>query len=213
MEKKRYREECKARIVLMDFDGTIIDTMNLYATHAATLISKATGMSLEEARRFYLSTAGRSFRDQLRLAGVAEENIEEIARRFESFKTKLLEKIKLSPNVIEKINSLRKQGLKVYLSTNNECIVVSRMKELYNAFDGVLCYDKEHGLWKGEPHLRFLLEKENTSIEDVVFIGDSDYDLDLYSSLGVKVLRTRGLWREDDDTIDRLLECIKANKV
>ncbi len=191
------------RVVLLDFDGTVVDTMGEYAGLAAPLIAEALGVSLEEARRLYLATAGRSFRDQLRLLGVAD--VEGYARRFEEAKKPLLARLALHPLVLERVEALRRAGLRVHLSTNNECSVVASNPRLTEPFDGVLCYDEGRGLRKGREHLEEVARLEGVEPGEVAFIGDSDYDLELYSGLGVRVYRTRGLWRPDDDAVDRVL--------
>ncbi len=187
------------KVVLLDFDGTVVDTMGEYARLAAPLIARALGVSLEEARRLYLATAGRSFRDQLRILGVKE--VEVYAREFEELKKPLLASLVLNALVVERIRRLREAGLKVYLSTNNECRVVEANRHLTSLFDAVLCYDEERGLRKGREHLEEVMRREGVSVEEVVFIGDSGYDIELYSSLGVRAIRTKGLWDPGDNAI------------
>lgn len=196
------------KVVMLDFDGTVVDTMREYTELAAPLIARALGVSLEEAKRLYVRTAGRSFRDQLRLLGV--EDVERYAREFEALKKPLLARLTLDPLVVERVRMIRRAGLKVYLSTNNECRVVEVNKNLTSLFDGVLCYDEEKGLKKGAEHLREVLEREGVSVEEVVFIGDSEYDVQLYSSLGVRTIRTRGLWVPEDRAVDEVLESVKC---
>ncbi len=191
------------KVVLLDFDGTVVDTMKEYARLAAPLIAQALGISLEEAKRLYMETAGRSFRDQLTLLGVKE--IEVYARKFEELKKPLLANLKLNPLVAERIKRLRDAGLKVYLSTNNECRVIEVNRHLTLLFDAVLCYDEEKGLRKGREHLMEVLRREGVSVEEVVFIGDSDYDVELYSGLGVHAIRTKGLWDPADNAVEEIL--------
>jgi len=193
------------RVILLDFDGTVVDTMSGYEAKAAELISRATGMTREEALRFYRETAGRAFRDQLRLAGVPEDLVEPLAREFEEYKRELLSGVRIDPLTRERIEALRGAGLRVYLSTNNECNVISTNAMLASLFDGVLCYDAGRGLAKGEPHLRVVMRREGVEPGEIVFIGDSQYDIDLYRGLGTHTIRTRGLWRPDDDAVERVL--------
>jgi len=195
----------KPRVVLLDFDGTVIDTMHEYAEKAAHLIAEATGLPLEEAHKLYMETAGRAFREQLRLVGVPEGLVEALAREFETYKKGLLARARLDPLVVERIEKLRRAGLRVYLSTNNECEVVGSNRELTAHFDGVLCYDKERGLFKGRPHVELVKRVEGVEPGEIVFIGDSDYDIQLYEGLGVRTVRTRGLWLPGDRAVDTVL--------
>ena len=182
----------------MDFDGTVVDTMKEYARAASELLSRRLGLDPEVARRLYEATAGMAFRDQLKLMGVDEDKIESLAREFEEWKKGLLATLRLDRKVASFIERLRKAGLKVYLSTNNECNVVLESPGLVEPFDGVLCYDKSRGLKKGRPHVEEVARREGVTPEEILFIGDSEYDLNLYSKLGVRVMRTRGLWIDAD---------------
>ncbi len=196
--------ECRPRLVLFDFDGTIIDTMGEYADAAAALIAEATGLPWREAREEYLRLSGRSFRDQLRLIGVPPDKIEWVARRFEEQKIMILEKHRPDRLVWDRIARLRRCGLKTAVSTNNECHIVARVDWLGELFDIVLCHDPATGKGKGLSHLK---ELEGLGYHpcSIVFVGDSDYDLDVYKPYGVKTVRTRGLWVPDDRAIDSIL--------
>ncbi len=196
--------KCRPRLVLFDLDGTIIDTMGEYADAAAEIIAGHTGMRVEEARRGYLSLSGRSFREQLRLMGVPPEEVEAIAREFEDAKKAILERHRPHPRVWDRIRALRECGLRVALSTNNECGLVERIDWMGELFDIVLCHDPRRGIGKGLPHLRVLEELGYRRCE-IVFIGDSEYDLEVYKPYGVRSVRTKGLWREDDHAIEDLL--------
>lgn len=186
---------CCPKVVLLDLDGTVIDTMDLYTEEASRLISEAGGMSLEEARRLYKETMGMPFRKQLLEAGVPRERVEDVARRFEEWKRNLLVGIKVDSRVVETVERMRARGLRVYLSTNNECNVIRGLIP-EGMLDGVLCNDPGSGFEKGKPHLDEIVAKEGVEPCEVVFVGDSSYDLRLYEDLGARVVATRGLWRD-----------------
>ncbi|MCE4602426.1 MAG: HAD family hydrolase [Desulfurococcales archaeon] len=194
---------CCPRVVLLDLDGTVIDTMELYTEEASRLISEATSMELGEARRLYRETMGMPFRRQLLEAGTPPGIVEDVARRFEEWKRRLLSRIQVDPRVVEAVQMLRSRGIRVYLSTNNECTVIRGLLP-QGVLDGVLCNDPGRGFEKGRPHLDEVLAREGVKPCEVAFIGDSVYDLNLYEGLGVKVLATRGLWI-DWDPIYRVL--------
>ena len=196
------KSECCIKIVLLDLDGTVIDTMGLYADKAAELISEAIGINIEKARKLYLELAGRPFIEQLELIGIQPPLSDALSRVFEEWKRDLLKRVKVDDNVAHLISVLRRR-FKVYISTNNECSVVLDNKHLTRLVDGVLCYDKSTGSRKGEPHIRMLMENENVSPCNILFIGDSEYDIRIYEELGVEVVRTNGLWRSgiDPDSI------------
>lgn len=196
-------DRCCPRVVLLDLDGTVIDTMGEYTREAARLISEATGMSLGEAERLYRETMGMSFRKQLQAVGVPRGRVEEVASRFEEWKRRLISRLNLDRRVVEAITLLRRHGLKVYISTNNECRVVEELIP-QGLVDGVLCNIPGSGVEKGRPHLEEVARREGVEPCQVVFIGDSSYDIGLYAGLGVRTLRTRGLWADPGPVLEVL---------
>lgn len=192
----------RVKAVLFDFDGTVIDTMEEYAEAAARIISEETGIPAEEAKKKYLSTAGRDFPSQLRLMGIEGEEALKIYQRFLDEKNKILQRSRISPHAVELTKSLKSRGIIAAVSTNNECELVFRIPGI-EAFDEVLCFDGKE-FRKGEQHLKAILSKYNLKKEDIVFIGDSDYDIVTYSSLGIRCLKTRGIFDENEEK--RILE-------
>jgi beta-phosphoglucomutase-like phosphatase (HAD superfamily) len=202
-------EGCKIKVVLVDFDGTVVNTMKLLAEKASELISRSIGISKEKAKELYLSLAGRPFREQLRIIGIRDPTLlEALAKEFEEYKINLLRNLRPDPLVIKRIQLLRRNGLKVALSTNSECWVVKSNKELVKLFDVILCHDPVTGERKGRPHLEKVKAIFNVTECNIIFIGDSDYDIELYRSLGIKSYRTRGLWDPEDKSVEEVLRGI-----
>lgn len=202
---------CKVKVVLFDFDGTIVDTMDALADKASEIISKVLVIDKEAARKSYLSLAGRPFREQLKLLSVDEPRREQAALEFEEFKKSLIKSLKLDPLVIKRLNTLRSLGLRIYLSTNTECSVIMENKNLTEVFDGVLCHDPATGSRKGKRHLEELTKLENVELDEIVFIGDSPYDLEVYGRLGIKAIKTQGLWVPEDKSVEAVIEYCKKH--
>lgn len=181
--------------------------MEQYSWAACRIVEDLAAIPCEEARRLYLETGGRHFRAQLAAMGVNGALREEAARRFEEAKLPILEAARPGPLVVERVEKLRRAGLLVAVSTNNECSLVGRLGWLRDLVDLVLCHDPDKGLEKGLPHLR-VLESLGYRPCEIVFIGDSDYDLEVYRPLGVRVVRSRGLWDPRDSAVEAVLEMI-----
>ncbi len=206
----RRKNHCKIKVVLIDFDGTVVNTMHLLAEKASELISRGIKIDRMKAKELYLSLVGRPFREQLQILGVKNpEQLESLAKEFENFKKNLLRNMELDRNVKKKIRLLKEQGFKVLLSTNSECNVVKSNNYLIEIFDKILCHDPKTGERKGKPHLDKIIEFYGVEPCEVVFIGDSEYDINLYSSLGVITYRTKGLWNLKDNAVDKLIEEVK----
>lgn len=178
--------------------------MNEYADAVAEIVSPVLGLDKETVRQRYLSTSGRPFREQLRLMGVPSDKIEDLAKEFERRKIEILNKHRPNKNVWERINKLRNHGIHIALSTNNECHLIEEIPWMNELFDIVLCHDPINGFSKGEPHLS-KLEELGYSREKIIFVGDSDYDLEIYAPYGVKSVKTIGLWRQEDEAVDTIL--------
>jgi len=206
------RKICKIKIVLIDFDGTVVNTIPLLAKKASELISRGTGIDEEKARKLYLSLMGRPFREQLQILGIDDPfKREYLAKEFENFKKSILKNIKLEDLVKERILLLKEHGLKVLLSTNSECNVVKNNENLIKIFDDILCHDPKTGERKGRPHLDKVIKIFEVKPCEVIFVGDSEYDINLYSSLGVRSYRTKGLWVPKDNAIDNIIEELRKN--
>lgn len=195
----------KIKAVLFDFDGTVIDTMVYYAEIASKILKEECGLDQDFAKRLYLSTAGRDFPTQLKLMGISGEKANRAYKRFLEEKKLVLRKSEISRYAIELIEKLKAMGLVTAVSTNNECHLV-RMVRGIERFDEVLCFDgREYR--KGLPHLLTLLGKYRLKEEEVLFIGDSDYDIEIYSKLGIRSLKTKGIF--DEDEVNKILKEIQ----
>lgn len=192
-------------IVLLDYDGTVIDTMEIYASWVGKTLSRYLPLSESELRRKYLETAGRPFIEQLQIIGLPEDVSREIAKQFTEYKRELLKELDVNSCVKGFIEGLRKLGLIAVLSTNNECESVKTSPSIY-AFHLVLCFDgKTHR--KGIEHLSTLHRLFGEKIK-IVFVGDTDYDIEVYARLGIEAIKTRGLFFCDE--ADRVLKIIES---
>ena len=169
--------------------------MGMYRDLASRIVSSKTGLDPEYVARVYMDTAGMSFIDQLGEMGVRGEVAWEIYEEFIEGKKRALEKAVVCREARVLAEELSRMGFVTAVSTNNECEVVSKIRGL-DSFHLILCFDKKSHR-KGEGHLRTLRILFGSNAR-IVFVGDSDYDVELYSSLGVPVIQTRGLFVEGE---------------
>ena len=182
-------------ILLFDFDGTVIDTMSLYADLAAEIVSKYTDISYDIVRKKYLESAGRPFIDQLGLIGVEDDKREFLYSLFVREKEKILYKASLDNEALKLLRNLRERGYFIALTTNNECELVRKVRGI-KEFHLILCFDgKKHR--KGKEHLESLRKILGDNLKHkVFFIGDSLYDMKIYGELGIKTIYTKGIFEE-----------------
>ncbi len=182
--------------VLLDLDDTLIDTLGLYLGLVADIVSRYTGMDRRDAARKYRELLGMSFRDQLAAMGLEGKSIERAYREFVETKKRLMRNASMPVSVARFSDKMRSRGIATVISTNNECEVVSVIRGIEH-FNLILCYDgREHK--KGKPHLESLAKTFPVPRNRMVYVGDADYDVQLYSSLGIPSVKTKGLFRRGE---------------
>ena len=111
----------KPLVVLMnDFDGNLLDTMEAHGRLAADCIHEYFGMDKEKAETAYHSTTGVSFDEQLRILfpKAAEEQRFECARKYHERKLKeVYEAAELFPELKEILLRLRNYRFPMLVNT------------------------------------------------------------------------------------------------
>ncbi len=178
--------------------------MREYAKVVGELVSPVLGISKDKVEKIYMQLSGRPFREQLELMGVPKTEIDKLAKMFEEKKKEILRRHKPSELVWERINKLRNHGIKTALSTNNECTLVKEIEWINRLFDIILCHDPKRNISKGFSHLKQLYDSGFKN-DEIIFVGDSDYDLEVYAPYNIASLRTIGLWKDEDKVIETIL--------
>lgn len=170
---KKNNKVMNRRAFIFDFDGTLIDTMDTYADIASNVINHFhPEINIDEARKKYLETSGLPFFQQLDLILPLDRTNSVKANIFERKKKKHFFDHQFSDKVIETINSLKKRGDFVCISSNNnhelieDFILKSNLK-----FDIVLGFKQNFA--KGEDHFNFIMNKLKLKKNEIVFVGDS----------------------------------------
>ncbi len=180
-------------VVLLDLDDTLIDTLGLYLGLVADIVSRYTGMDRSDVAGKYRELLGMSFRDQLAAMGLEGDSLDRAYREFVESKKRLMQSASMPESVVRFSEKMRSRGFATVISTNNECEVVSVIRGIEH-FNLILCYDG-HGHRKGRPHLESLAKTLDVPFNRMVYVGDADYDVQLYSSLGIPSVKTKGLFR------------------
>ncbi len=187
------------RLVVFDLDGTLVDSMSLYAEKAGELINKHYGLEKDKAIKLYLQTSGLPFLEQLNLLFPQEhQKNKRVAELFENWKMEVIKGLRIKEEGGEVLEELRKRGIITAISSNNlqeyvEKIVRNSGVEV----DFVLGWDGKD-FKKGKPHFSLLEKKTGIHRKHFLFVGDSLRDLILAKESGVGFVALEGAFKEED---------------
>ena len=174
------------RAVAFDFDGTVADTMGALTDLATSLLTAELGLTLGEAARRYLATAGDDFRTQLDAVTPGHPRVNEVAARFESEKEALVEGCRPFADVWPALAQLRRAGVPILLCSSTRTELVHRfcrrhrLSELATTIDG----------WRPDhPKAEQLTEWAaliGVAPNDVLFVGDTLRDAAIAEDSGLR---------------------------
>lgn len=179
-------------LCIFDFDGTLVDSMTSFADLAASLISQHFDLNPAQARQAYLDTSGLPFYQQLEILFPKHVKNHEVSELFESNKRKDYLEKPLFKDVESGLTRLRKNKIRVAISSNNSHELVEQYLAKKNNFpsDLVLGYRKDFA--KGRQHFDHILNFFDVAPSEALFVGDSqqdgkkalDYGLDFVGRVG-----------------------------
>lgn len=200
---RRSREEgvemnrSKKKMVVFDFDGTLVNSMDAFADIAADVMPRHYGIDANEARQCYLQTSGIPFFQQLETLFPGHPNNAKAADEFESIKKKSYFERPIFDDVMNTIEELHKRNIKVAVSSNNfQELVEQYIDRTGLKFDMVLGYKDNFA--KGEDHFRHIEENQGITREQMAFVGDSIKDGERAASSGVSFIGKEGIFSTDD---------------
>lgn len=176
----------KMRIVMWDWDGTLVDTMPAHADLAAGCIEKHFGMVFQSAREQYMNTTGIPFDHQLKVIfpQAEEDKILACAEEYHREKiTYVYENPKDFPETQEVIKKLQEKGIYQIISSSTEEGIINKWAQERGVQMDIL--GRESGAKKD--HIARI--RKSFPVEKIIFVSDSYGDMDLPAeiTLGVDV--------------------------
>ena len=182
-------------VLIMDFDGTVADTMGYLTELAAGLLAGRYGMGPEEARRAYVETTGLPFVQQMEILYPGDERNAETVRLFETDKRESMERFDLYPDARTTIAALRGAGVRVCVSSGNyDDLILEFMERRGLEVDLVMGF--RPGFEKGRDHFEFAMRRFASDRESTVFVGDSIKDGERAQDSGIRFIGKTGLVTE-----------------
>ena len=201
----------KLKVIIFDFDGTLVDTMGIFADVAATLIQKNYGWEYERARGEYLRTSGLPFIKQLEELLPSHPNNQKVADEFEKTKNEAAKNIILDPEILASLNELHKK-YKIAISSGNFVTNIENFFAKHSFAPDLIMGFKDH-FNKGPEHFNFVLQTFNVQKDEVLFVGDSLHDFLKAREFGLAFIAKLGTFTLlDFQKIDAEVKSIQSIK-
>lgn len=185
------------KMVVFDLDGTLVDSMRDFSAIAQAVMAKHFGISPDQALHDYRNTSGLPFVQQVGLLFPDHPKQAEAVEEFESRKMADYHNAPLFPEVQNVLETLRRQGFKLAISSNNHEHNVTRKIRISNLkVDDVLGY--RQGFGKGQDHFHFLETRHALDSTQMFFIGDSLHDARMANQNGVRFGARLGTFSRED---------------
>ena len=165
---------------MFDLDGTLVDTMFLFADLAAEVMARRHGDDPKVARARYLETSGIPFIKQLAVIHPDHAENQAASDEFEVSKKEITARTSLDQRTHQALNDLRERGLRLIVSSNTgQNFVDEFVRGSGQTFDLALGFDETAGIAKGEPHVAATCQTLGLSRDEIWFVGDSIKDGEL----------------------------------
>ncbi len=206
----------RIKVCLFDFDGTLVDTMGHFADLAASIVEQKYTIPFDKARKDYLQTSGIPFFQQLEVLFPDKKENNLLADEFEEKKKVLFFSERFSKDTIATMESLKRQGLQIAISSGNFKDLVNKFLENENLqFHYILGFEKNFA--KGEAHFRFIQEQTGCTKRELLFVGDSLQDAEKAAEYGVPFIGKLGTFTRNDflgkfpniQTVEQLAEIME----
>lgn len=179
-------------VTILDFDGTVADTMPFLVDLAARLLHTRYGLTDGQARRVYIETTGLPFSRQIEIIFPGHPLNRATVEEFEGEKIKHLSDFAFFPDALPSIARMRVEGIKVCLSSGNyEGLIKEVLRSRGLAVDLVMGY--RPGFEKGPQHFKLAAVTFGVPLQRTVFVGDSIKDGLAAKEAGIRFIARTGL--------------------
>ena len=187
-------------VVIVDFDGTIADSMVPLTELAVKVIHEELGLDVDDARSRYLASTGADFATQLReidpSAGPARTRA---AHRFEVSKPDLMDGVEPFPDLGAFLRELRAAGVEVCICSSTRRDLVRQWTDRHRLGEHFLVVDGWSAGRDKAAQFRSVLDWLKRPPDRCLVVGDSRRDGRLAASIGMWF---RGVLRPDTSNLE-----------
>jgi 1L-myo-inositol 1-phosphate cytidylyltransferase / CDP-L-myo-inositol myo-inositolphosphotransferase len=187
-------------VVIVDFDGTIADSMGPLTQLAVEVIHEELGLDVDDARVRYLASTGADFATQLReidpSAGPARTRA---AHRFEVSKPELMDGVEPFPDLRAFLDELRTAGVAVCICSSTRRDLVRQWTERHRLGEHFRVVDGWSPGRDKAAQMHAVLNWLKRPPDRCLVVGDSRRDGRLAASIGMWF---RGVLRPDTSNLE-----------
>lgn len=193
-------------VLLFDWDGTLINSLEIKISNAASIFHEILGLSQEGVAAAYRRYSGIP-RQQLFAAICAENNhppldnlqYQTLSRRFSELNLTVLTNPQTPGLVPEDTKTvlpvLRDLGYPMFVSSSaisEELHTIAHAHGLDVYFQQIL--GSAPGFNKGVEHVQYVRDLHHASLDQILYIGDEPTDITLAHQAGVRVIAKTGTY-------------------
>jgi phosphoglycolate phosphatase-like HAD superfamily hydrolase len=193
--------------LLIDWDGTLIDSLPLKIANAASLFSERFGAVDTQVTASYAQHSGvprRILFDRIAIDCIGrrltEEEFEEVSNRFTERNNQVISKEgRLRPGSFDTLTSLKDLGVLTFISTSaaqEEITALSRHFGLDTVCTGIL--GSRPFFSKGPEHTKYVRERHHLKAEQIAGIGDDVADIALFEEARIYGIGITGTRRREE---------------
>ncbi|MFX0163240.1 MAG: HAD family hydrolase [Candidatus Hodarchaeota archaeon] len=187
----------KSVVIVLDFDGTVANTMPKLEEIAVKLMTREYGLTEKEARTKYVYTTGLPFVQQIDTLFPGNPKNKHVVEQFEKEKIEKIFEQPLFPDAKETIRKLKEAGYIVCISSSTFQPTIEKYFKLKNVeADLILGY--REGFEKGRDHFEYIKQKFGVNSDNLIFVGDSLKDAERAVQNNVKFIAKLGLFKPEE---------------
>jgi phosphoglycolate phosphatase len=177
------------KVVMLDFDGTLARTIPAIL-HASEKMLGMHGYEIDpvQVERNFGLALPEAFRCFANDDSIDDKTMEQMVLEFNTiYRNECEPLIELFDGVAETLDTLKKAGVILLISSNNIREVLERLTsqlDIAKYFDGIICANDVVNT-KPAPDIALLaLERYNIKAEEALVVGDSTYDMEMGRGAG-----------------------------
>ena len=186
------------KLIIFDFDGTLVDSMETFADIAAKVINQIYGTPIGIGRELYIKTSGLPFCQQIESIFPENKDNNKAVNVFEKEKLEGYFNQPVYNDVHSTLEFLKKNKKFTAISSNDfQHLIEDYVKKNNLKLDFMLGY-KTDDYCKGASHFRDLQSRTKCSKEEMLFVGDSLKDAERAIEYGIDFIGKTGLFTKAD---------------